>query len=112
MYGTNHPQPRSMTPLEILYACPEIMGNHDQNHWKSGNQASHQKSQFAVKCFLNLKYIPNAHEILKDIYKYNLISLNNNHLLTCNDSVSFLYWVNFKTSNAVYKSIKRLIKQY
>ena len=40
---------RGMTPLEISYACPEIMRNHDRNHWKSGNQASHQKFQNPVK---------------------------------------------------------------
>ena len=27
---------KGMTPLEISYACPEIKGNHDRNHWKSG----------------------------------------------------------------------------
>ena len=32
------------TPLEISYACSEITGNHYRNHWKSGNQASRQKS--------------------------------------------------------------------
>ena len=49
------PWPRGMTPLEISYACPEIKGNQDRNHWKSGNQASLQKSQFVTKSFL--KYI-------------------------------------------------------
>ena len=44
--------PRGMTPLEILYACSEIKGNQDRNHWKSGNQASRQKSQFVTKSFL------------------------------------------------------------
>ena len=44
--------PRGMTPLEISYACPEIKGNHNRNHWKSGNQASRQKSQFVTKFFL------------------------------------------------------------
>ena len=43
---------RGTTPLEISYACPEIKGNHDRNHWKSGNQASRQKSQFVTKFFL------------------------------------------------------------
>ena len=43
---------RGMTPLEISYACPEIKGNQDRNHWKSGNQASRQKSQFVTKSFL------------------------------------------------------------
>ena len=38
---------KGTTPLEISYACPEINGNHDRNHWKSGNQASRQKSQLS-----------------------------------------------------------------
>ena len=46
---------RGMTPLEISYACPEIKGNHDRNHWKSGNQALRQKPRFVTKSFL--KYI-------------------------------------------------------
>ena len=37
-------RPRGPTPLEISYACSEITGNHNRNHWKSGNQASRQKS--------------------------------------------------------------------
>ena len=83
---------RGMTPLEISYACPEIKGNHDRNHWKSGNQASHQKSQFVTKFNLkymwNLKYILNTREILKYIYKYILNCLINDHLLTCKDFIS------------------------
>ena len=54
-------EPRGMTPLEISYACPEIKGNHDRNHWKSGNQASHQKSQFVMKLFLNTCKIVNTY---------------------------------------------------
>ena len=61
--------PRGMTPLEISYACLEIMGNHDRNHWKSGNQASHRNP-----CEILNEY--KIHERnLKYIYKYHLISL-------------------------------------
>ena len=37
-------KPSGPTPLEISYACSEITGNQNRNHWKSENQASRQKS--------------------------------------------------------------------
>ena len=72
------------------------MGNHDRNHWKSGNQASHRNP-----CEILNKY--KIHERnLKYIYKYHLISLI---------MISADFWMCtvfckvfcFETKTAVYK---------
>ena len=98
---------RAMTPLEILYACLEIMGNHDRNHWKSGNQTSHQKSQFLTKFFLkymqNLKYISNTCKILKYIYKYDTISLINDHLLQWLFCIGFIWRYQLQSARTILK---------
>ena len=64
-----------MTPLEISYACPEIRGNQVRNHWKSGNQALHQKSQFLVnflKIFMKSKiYVKSLNIFINLIYFAN-----------------------------------------
>ena len=57
------PHARGPTLLEILYACLEITGNHNRNHWKSGNQTLRQKSQFLGQFFRNISEILNICEI-------------------------------------------------
>ena len=78
-----------MIPLEISYACPEIMGNHDRNHWKSGFTSEITIShRILLKHMSNFKYKLNICKILKYIYKYDMISLIIDDLQTCNSILS------------------------
>ena len=65
---------------------------------------NHNLSRNLFKNTCEILNILNANEILKYIYKYNLNCLINDHLLTYKGFVSCI--------GAVYKSFKRLIKQY
>ena len=83
------------------YACLEIMGNHDRNQWKSGNVASHQKSQYLTEFFKahvkSYKYkLIHVRSLNIATYKYHIISLIIDDLRICNSIISRVGFV-FKT---------------